>query len=926
MKSLNFKFHSSVKWALTILFTSVLISNQLSASPNARSPIGVNSNEVMDDDASIPFIDVYKMSIPFEEARPWLTKGKVEYDEHGWPKNLNGGQAGTRFLYKLPEKTVPNGNYTVLYDGEGVLKYTDDAKLVKREPGKDIISINSGKDKEFRVKLIIENSNPKNYLRNIRVLLPGGICSNNPYKRVNDKRYCRGSHFLSFEKHHERLLFNPDYLNYMKDFKVVRFMNMSGITRNPISKWEERPKVTDATWAGIQGERGAPLEIMVALANKLNADPWFNLPHKADNNYIHNYARYVKENLRPGLKAYVEYTNEAWNSIFTQAHYVKDMGERMGLDEDRDKAGYKYFSLRSVQIFNIFERTFGSTDRLVRVMGSWTGWTRMSEMLLSYRNAYKKTDAVAIAPYFFPKLENAKKAKSVTQLFKMIYDPKEKYSIPKVLGYIHKNAQIAKKFGVDLIAYEGGQHLVDWKSRRIDQHPTKLMIAANRDKRMAKAYSDFMQGWKDNGGKLFVNFSAPRTYQWFGSWGTKEYITQPLDKAPKHRALMQFSRKNPCWWKGCTNRIMTRVAKPNKNPVGDVFALVPSKPKKPGAKKPVAVAKAKKTPQKTIAKVKAKPAPKPVAKVVAKPTVRPAAKVVAKPTARPTINPVVKQTPRPVTKAVVKTPPKVTPKVVARATPKPPVKAVVKTSNKAPNRVVAKTPAKKAPNTVAKPIWETNSSNTTVAKKANTRPAPIAAAKTNNHDATVHRVKGRGRFWTNKAALHLRNVVAGSINGGRDLSGVWQTHWDNQFLHVRVDALDDKFIRDSKAPWSDDSIEIFIDADGSRSKTFDGKNDFHFIYRWKDQNVSLSNTSPRRGRSLGIKQTMTRTDRGYTLETSIPWRTLGVKPVAGKNIGIDVQINDDDSGSGRDGKLAWHAKSDQSWKNPQSFGRLVLGI
>lgn len=874
------KLRPQALFSLIILFSTFILSSAVNAAPNTRSPLGVNSNEIMDDDASMPFIDVYKMSIPFEEARPWLTKGKVEYDKHGWPKNLNGGQAGTRFLYKLPENTVPAGHYTVLYDGEGILQYTDDAKLVKRAPGKDIISISAGKDKEFRVKLIIKNSNPQNYLRNIRVLMPGGICSNNPYKRVNDKRHCRGSHFLSFEKHHERLIFNPAYLDYMKDFKVVRFMNMSGITRNPISKWEDMPQLKDATWAGIQGERGAPLEIMVALANRLNADPWFNLPHKADNNFVRQYARYVKENLRPGLKAYVEYTNEAWNSIFTQAHYVKDMGERMNLDEDRDKAGYKYFSLRSVQIFDMWEQTFGGTDRLVRVMGSWTGWTRLSEMLLSYRNAFQKTDAIAIAPYFFPKLENAKKAKSVSQLFKMIYDPKEKYSIPKVLGYIHKNAQMAEKFGVDLIAYEGGQHLVDWKSRKIDQHPTKLMIAANRDWRMAKAYSDFFQGWRDNGGKLFVNFSAPRTYQWFGSWGTKEYITQPISKAPKHRALLQYARKNPCWWKGCTNRIMTRVAKPATNPVGDVFALVPSKPKKPGAKKPSVIAKI-------------------IPKVVPK-----------------------------------KTAP--TPKVVAKAVPKA-AKTVV--------RAVASTAAKNVNNkvnvvntaaTVVRPIWENTVANNNVAKrptqptKATQRPANPAKAivktASNKHDAVVHRVKGRGRFWSNSAALRLKNVVDGNINGGKDLTGIWQTHWDNQFLHVRVDALDDKFMRDSQAPWSDDSIEIFVDADGSRATKFDGKNDFHFIYRWKDKNVSLSNSSPRRGRSLGIKQTMTRTDKGYTLETSIPWNTLGVRPVAGKNIGIDVQINDDDSGKGRDGKLAWHAKSDLSWKNPQEFGRLVLGI
>ena len=869
--------------SLIIFFLILSFSNVVYAGPNTRSPLGVNSNEVMDDDASIPFIDIYKTSIPFEEARPWLTKGKVEYDEHGWPKNLNGGQAGTRFLYKLPENTVPAGNYTVLYDGEGILKYTDDAKLVKREPGKDIININAGKDKEFRVKLIIENSNPKNYLRNIRVLMPGGVCSNNPFKRVNDARYCRGSHFLSFEKHHERLIFNPAYLDYMKDFKVVRFMNMSGITRNPISNWNDRPKLKDATWAGKQGVRGAPLEIMVALANRLNSDPWFNLPHKADNNFVRQYAKYVKENLKPGLKAYVEYTNEAWNSIFTQAHYVKDMGERMGLDEDRDKAGYKYFSLRSVQIFDMWEQTFGGTQRIVRVMGSWTGWTRLSEMLLSYRNAYQKTDAIAIAPYFFPKLENAKKAKSVAQLFKMIYDPKEKYSIPKVLGYIHKNAETAKKFGVDLIAYEGGQHLVDWKARKTNQHPTSMFIKANRDWRMAKAYSDFFQGWKDNGGKLFVNFSAPRTYQWFGSWGTKEYITQPINKAPKHRALMQFARKNPCWWKGCTNRIMTRIAKPNTNPVGDVFALVPSKPKKPGTKKATAIAKV--TPKTT-----------------------PKAKT-------------------PVAKTVIATVAKTAPKVINNAT-----KVAAKTAaTKAATKInTAKTTASVAA-TIAKPIWENTSviSNNKTQNKTTqqTKPAKTNIASTSTqHDAVVHRVKGRGRFWTNKAALHLRNVVDGKINGGSDLSGIWQTHWDNQFLHVRVDALDDKFMRDSPAPWSDDSIEIFVDADGSRSNKFDGKNDFHFIYRWQDRNVSLSNSSPRRGRSLGIKQTMTRTDRGYTLETSIPWSTLGVRPVAGKNIGIDIQINDDDSGRGRDGKLAWHAKSDQSWKNPQMFGKLVLGI
>jgi len=888
--------NNKIRVLLGLFLVSLFLNNIVVAAPNTRSPLGVNSNEIMDDDASIPFIDIFKTSLPFEEARPWLTKGKIEYDQYGWPKKLNGGQVGTRFLYKLPKGTVPEGLYTVLYDGEGILTYSDDAKLIFRERGKDIIKITAGSDREFRVKLVIKHSNPANYLRNIRVLLPGGICANNKFKRVNSAKQCHGAQFLSFEKYHSKLVFNPEYLNYMKDFKVIRFMNMSGITRNPISRWEQRPKLNNATWAGKQGVRGAPLEIMVALANMLNADPWFNLPHKADNNYIRRYAQYVKQHLKPGLKAYVEYTNEAWNTIFDQAHYVKDEGERLHLDSDRLKAGYKFFSMRSVQIFNIWEQTFGGTSRLVRVMGSWAGWTRSSEMLLSYRNAYKKTDAIAIAPYFFPKLAHSKRARSVAQLFKMMYDPKERYSIPSVIKDIRKNADMAKKFGVDLIAYEGGQHLVDWKSRNTNSHPTKLFIAANKDMRMAKAYTIFLRGWKANGGKLFVNFSAPRTYQWFGSWGTKEYISQPISKAPKHRAILSFVKRNPCWWSACSGARLARIAKPARNPVPNVFDLVKSKNKTAiasksrstiGTKVPAARAQAvRRTPTKSAA------------------TNRAATIARNKQRARQQQLQVIKQ------QQVRRQ------QLAARKQQELKKQQLIRQRRQVARRNAGA--RNNRPNKNSRAIWEAQ--NLARNKATQQKRAQIQVP----HNAVSSHFNGRGRMWNNNSSLRLSNIVSGKIQNGRDLSAVWQSHWDDRFLYVRVDAIDDMFVRDSKAPWSDDSIELYIDADGSRSSQFDGKNDFHFIYRWKDRNVSLSKNSPRRG-NLGIRQTMTRTDKGYTLETSIPWSTLGVRPIAGKMIGIDVQINDDDSGRGRDGKLAWYSKNDNAWKNPQNFGRILLG-
>ena len=812
---------------ITTLGLALLLITQpaiLFAKNNSHSPLGVNSNEVMDDDASVPFVDVFRASVPFEEARPWLTKGKVKYDSDGWPVYIpKNGQVGTRFINKLPAGTVPDGLYTVLYEGKGKLIYGNDAKLVRSTPGKDIVSIKAGKDRELRGTLIVKETDPNNHIRNIRILMPGGICSNNPYKRVHSARSCSTGHFMSFEKHHASIIFNPDYLTYMKDFKVIRFMNMAGITRNPISSWNERNTMSQQTWGGKPTVRGAPLEIMVELANQTGSDPWFCLPHKASNDYIYKFASYVRKHLRPGLKVYIEYTNEAWNTIFTQAHYMKDKGGDLRLDPDRAKAGYKFYSMRSVQIFNIWEKVFGGTQRIVRVMGSWTGYTRMTEMLLTYRDAYKKTDALAIGPYFYPHKKTVARLRSVNDIFKALYNPKEIYSIPGVIKLISKHAKIADSYGVDLIAYEGGQHLVDWKSRSIHKNPTKLFIQANKDWRMAKAYKDFFRGWKKAGGKLFVNFSAPRTSQWFGSWGTKEYLTQPLSKAPKHRAILQFIKSNRCWWKGCASRHIARMKKPSVNPGTGVFAKVRNGKKSNYAK---AGYNGKK--------------PKPTAKK----------------------------------------------RVIAKA--------------KTPKKVVKSKPAYKPP-VIA------------------TRSPP-----TYRPDAIIKRDKQPGK-WNHQSAIQLRNIIGGGLQGSHDLSAVWQAKWDNQYLHIRVDTMDDYFVRDSKAPWGDDSIEVYIDADGSRSASFDGKNDFHFIYRWKDSKVSLSSNSAGHS-NMGIRQTMTRSDHGMILETSIPWRSLGVNPSNGHRLGIDIQINDDDNGNQRDTKLAWHATNDDAWKNPQKFGRLELGI
>jgi len=745
-------------------------------SANDNSPLGMNTNEALEVDSSIPFVDLFRYALPFEEARPWFTKGPVKFDKNGWPKNLNGGKAGTRFLSHIPVTALPKGKYTVLYDGEGKIRYGASAKLVSHSPGKDIIRFVPMTQKNelypsYTATLFIDKSNPTNHLRNIRILMPGGICKNNPFKRVDNKKQCINNNFLPFEKHYKQHRFNPEFLNFMKDFKVIRFMNMSGMTRNNIRSWNDRPTLSKATWGGKEGVRGVPVEVMIELANTLDVDPWFNIPHNADNTFIYRFAQMVKQKLKPNLRVYIEYSNETWNNIFVpQAEHMKQTGYKLKLDKNRNIAGSKYYSLQSVRIFKTWEKVFGGTQRLNRVMGGMTTNTKLTETLLGFQNAYKYVDSFAVAPYFhFPQKKMAN-ITSVDDVFTELDAPDNRYSIKKTLAYVNKQAQITKGFGVDLVAYEGGQHLVHHKTHSMTQGATPFLYKANKDPRMTQAYYQLLAGWKKIGGKLFTAFSAPRPSTWHGSWGIKEHIAERLNEAPKYRALLGFSHGNPCWWKNCAYGTVAH----NKKPAQIPKYLISGN----------------------------------------------------------------------------------------------------KTKNNATFAII--------PRQLSGP-------------------------------STLHKTE----------AKLINKVTQGTIQNPRDLTARWRANWDNKNLYIWVGVIDDTHVSDSKELWNDDSIEIYIDADASRSEFYDEFNDYHLSFRLGDSSISTSDKTPKvdiNKITYAIRQNPT----GYQLNAKIPWSILRVRPIAEHAIGFEIQINDDDNGGPRDAKVAWSANNDIAWKSPRAFGELVL--
>src|SRR5262249_24966955 len=106
-----------------------------------------------------------------------------------------------------------------------------------------------------------------------------------------------------------------------------------------------------------------------------------------------------RERLNPTLKVYVEYSNEVWNFSFPQARHATDEGKRLALGEPENLRSY---SQRSVEIFRIWEEEFKNAEpgRLVRVLSAQFANPWTSEQILSWKDASKHADALAVAPYF----------------------------------------------------------------------------------------------------------------------------------------------------------------------------------------------------------------------------------------------------------------------------------------------------------------------------------------------------------------------------------------------------------------------------------------------------------------------------------------------------------------------------------------------
>lgn len=462
----------------------------------------------------LPFNDVFRMSRPWisqKEGEAWGRGPKLNLDKSGWVTALEPGCWAETIVCTIDGGHYPSGTYVVTYDGEGTLEPWNAGRIVSQKPGRLDIGVDSKKGALF---LRLKQTNPENHLRNIKVALPGTQPAG----------------------------FRKGFLQLWRGSSCLRFMDWQGTNDSKQRRWADRPKLSDATWS----ERGVPVEVMTDLANELDADPWFCMPHQADDEYVREFAKLVKSRLEPNRKVVLEYSNEVWNGQFEQSRWAGQEGLRLGMGNKSWDAAWHYTAFRSKQIFKIWEEVFGGRSRLVRVLPSQAVNPYVSEQILIFQEAYTEADALAIAPYFgcTPSYQGDLK---VSEVEGWTVDQALDYLDQKVLPFTQKMIQdqkkVADKYGLALVAYEGGQHMVGVGGAENSENVTNLFLAANAHPRMGALYAKYLDIWEKGGGGLFCNFSSVGNWSKWGSWGLLRWMDEDPLKSPKYSASAAWALK-----------------------------------------------------------------------------------------------------------------------------------------------------------------------------------------------------------------------------------------------------------------------------------------------------------------------------------------------------------------------------------------------
>lgn len=474
--------------------------------------LGTNLGGVNYWDGVVPFANLMDQAgdwVPQADGAAWGTGPALQFDARGWPTNLRVGQYASTVL---AEVSYPPGTYRVHWDGTGRFDINGVQFGGDTSGGSGTVDL----DGTTSAVLSLRATSAADPIRHIDVRVPG---------------------------EDDDAVFRAAYLDGHRIYRALRFMDWQRTNSSPgdpARRFTCDNRVSDDHFS--QGTTlGASVERMVDLANALHADPWFNIPHEASDDWVTCHAEVVAARLDPGLTPRYEFSNETWNPVFRAYHDLAAEAITAGLGADEFEGIQLRTGERHAHVMGLVSKVFaGAGRRFIRVMAGQAANAWVLETRLSARGARDATDEIAVAPYltlrdnpFDAAVARGLASKTAEDILQLLDDALDH----DIAGWLDEHRRLSERSGLPLVAYEGGQHLVGDPS---NDSLTELFTAANRSTGMAALYRRYLEAWAfstDN--HLFMHFSDIGPATQYGSWGALEHWGERT--SPKYEELVRFA-------------------------------------------------------------------------------------------------------------------------------------------------------------------------------------------------------------------------------------------------------------------------------------------------------------------------------------------------------------------------------------------------
>lgn len=328
--------------------------------------------------------------------------------------------------------------------------------------------------------------------------------------------------------------FHPIYTASLRPFACLRFMDWQKTNSSATTAWSGRSLPSETRQTGASG---VCLEFMIDLANETRVDPWFCMPHLADDSYIESFARLVLRRLAPERRVHVEFSNELWNhALASQGDWILS---QMGWGKDGRPAPGATSTQRMEEVvaphlsrvFGIWSKVFAvAPSRLIRVVAEQVGQAPRLDAILRALGA-DGFDAVATAAYFRPErsieAQYTASTTPVTVLADCLRDVQVRLR-PKLLA----TAAIADCWRKPFLLYEGGQSLVPKMTACPDAY-----YAAQTHPAMLDCYRALFALAREANVALFDLYNFVRADNANGCWGHLSFQDDP--GGPKWAAIQE---------------------------------------------------------------------------------------------------------------------------------------------------------------------------------------------------------------------------------------------------------------------------------------------------------------------------------------------------------------------------------------------------